>query len=189
MLLFPLTLMLGVTIGWLRGGSFRSLADIHMRLPGLLLVAVAMQLGINAVGSSGTGRLTALACSYGLLGLWLAANLASDSGWRRAGLATVAAGYILNLLAILANGSMPVSMAALREVGGTQAAFLQAPNVDKHIAAGSETAWLWLGDVVPVPLLRAVISVGDVAILVGVVLVICAGMVRMGASVSGPRAT
>lgn len=182
MLLFPLTLFLGVAIGWLRGGSFRSLADLHLRLPGLIVVALALQLGIDAFGSSGAGRSFALASSYGLLGVWLAINIARGSGSTRAGLAAVAVGYGLNLVAIVPNGSMPVSMAAFRDVGGTHAAFLEAPNVDKHIAAGTEAAWLWLGDVVPVPVLGAVVSVGDISLLVGVVLVLCGGMVRTGAA-------
>ena len=176
MLLFPLTILAGIAAGWLRGGSVRALATLRLRLPGLLLAALILQVAIDAAGSSADLRFLVLAGSYGLLGLWLAVNLAAGPRWRRAGLGAVAGGYALNLVAILPTGRMPVSMAALGAVGGTPAAFSGTPNVDKHVAANGDAVWLWFGDVVPVPVLRAVISVGDVAILIGVVLLLCAGM-------------
>ena len=187
MLLFPLTFAFAIAIGWLRGGSFRSLASLRLRWPGLLLAALVLQLGIDAVGSNATLRFLTLACSYALVGACLALNMPGGPRWRRVGVAAMVAGYLLNVVAILANRSMPVSVAALRAVGGTPAALLEPPNLDKHVAAGSDAVWLWLGDVVPIPGVGAVISIGDIALIVGVVLVVCAGMMTVAPSVLGPE--
>jgi hypothetical protein len=182
MLLFPLSLAVGIALGRLRGGCFRCLATLRLRLPGLVGVAVMLQVGIGAAGAATDWRFLALGTSYGLMGVWLAVNLGDGPGWRRVGFACVAVGYALNLVSIVPNGSMPVSVAALRRVGGSQGAFHQGPNLDKHVAAGSDAVWRWTGDVVAVPALRAVISVGDMAMLVGVVIVLSEGMVSAGPS-------
>ncbi len=151
-----------------------------------MVLAVIVQLGLGAV-SSDAWRYVALMASYGLMGVWLAINLRDGPNWRRGGLALVAAGYALNLLAIVPNGNMPVSTDALRRAGGSPASFEEKPNIDKHVASDAGDAWLWLGDVIAVPPLRAVISVGDVAMLIGVVIVVCGGMTALGPSLPRTR--
>jgi hypothetical protein len=116
------------------------------------------------------------------MGVWLVANLRDGPNWRRGGLACVAAGYALNLVAILPNGGMPVSSAALRRAGGSASSFQRVPNIDKHVAAG--TGWTWLGDVVGVAPLGVVISAGDVAMLIGIVIVVCVGMTGVDPSLA-----
>lgn len=175
MLLFPLAFVVGVSLGRLRGGRFRSLSTLRLRATGLVVLAVVVQFGLGAVASD-AWRYVALVASYGLMGVWLAVNLRDGPNWRRGGLALVAAGYALNLLAIVPNGNMPVSTDALRRAGGSQASFEEKPNIDKHVASGAGDVWPWLGDVIAVPPLRAVISLGDVAMLIGAVIVVCGGM-------------
>lgn len=175
-MLFPLTLALGVVLGWVAGGSFRSLATLQLRLPGLIVVSFVLQLAIDGAGVGSKLAFPTLLASYALLGIWLAVNLWESIGWRRAGFGALAVGYALNLVAIAPNGSMPVSMAALGAVGGTEAAFAETPNVAKHVAAGTDAAFLLLGDVIPVPALGAVVSAGDIAMLLGVVVLMSVGM-------------
>ena len=184
MLLFPLAFVVGVSLGRLRGGRFQALSTLRLRATGLVVLAVIVQLGLGAVASD-AWRYIALMASYGLMGVWLAINLREGPNWRRGGLALVAAGYALNLLAIVPNGNMPVSTDALRRAGGSQASFEEKPNIDKHVASGADHVWPWLGDVIAVPPLRAVISFGDLAMLIGVVIVVCGGMTA--AEPSRPR--
>lgn len=178
MLLFPLALVAGVALGTLFGGRFRSLADLPLRFPALLVLALVLQGGLGALGTQST-RVGVLLASYVLVGAWLVANLAQGSHWHRAGLVCLTVGYALNLAAILPNGSMPVSIGALRRVGGSPEAMQHGPNLDKHVAFTDGAPLALLGDVVPVEALRAVISVGDIAMVIGIVMVIAAGMSRL----------
>jgi hypothetical protein len=98
----------------------------------------------------------------------------------------VAAGFALNMAAVIPNRGMPVSVAALRQVGGSERAFVVLPNLDKHVASHGNLVARVLGDVVPIPVLGAVISAGDVVILVGVVMVLAFGMATR-AHLIGPR--
>jgi len=164
-------------VGLLRGGRIRSLATLRFRLPGLVFAGLMIQVGIGVLGTTSTWRLIALLSSYGLLGAWLAINVSGGRRWCQVGLACVAAGYALNLLAIIPNASMPVSLAALRLAGGSRSAFHQTANLDKHIAIEEGAVLPSLGDVYAIPLLGAVISIGDLAMLVGVAVVLSEGMV------------
>jgi hypothetical protein len=187
MLLFPLTIVLGLSIGRLRGGRFRNLASVHLRRPGVVVAAVALQAGMGALDVGATARWLALVGSYALIGLWLAVNLTDRPTWFRVGIACLALGYGLNVAAIVPNGDMPVSAAALRRAGGSEGALHQAPNLDKHVTFEDPGGWSWLGDVVPVPALRVVVSIGDLALLGGVLTVLSGGMGARGTGSSQPR--
>jgi hypothetical protein len=158
---------------------------MRLRAPWLVGVAVVLQVAIKGVDSTDSWPFVALATSYGIMGLWLVLNLGEGPRERRSGFGLVAFGYALNLAAILPNGSMPVSVAALRRVGSSTAAFHRGPNLDKHVAAGAATLCAWLGDVVPLRGLGVVISVGDIVMLVGVVIVLSAGMTSWRCSPMG----
>ena len=144
----------------------------------MVLLALVLQAGLGALGDQPT-RVGVLVASYVLVGVWLVANLAQGSHWHRAGLAWLTVGYALNLAAIVPNGNMPVSIGALRRVGGSPQALQHGANLDKHVAFSDGGPLSVLGDVVPVDALRAVISVGDIAMVIGIVMVIAAGMSRL----------
>ena len=186
MLLFPLTMILGLSLGRLRGGRFRNLASIRFRRPGIVVAALALQAGMGPLDAGTPARWLALVGSYALIGLWLAGNLGDRPTWFRVGIGCVAIGYGLNVAAIVPNGDMPVSAAALRRAGGSERALHQAPNLDKHVTSDDPGRWSWLGDVVPVPALRVVVSIGDLALLGGVLTVLSGGMAAGGAR-SSPR--
>ncbi|HLV59599.1 MAG TPA: DUF5317 family protein [Natronosporangium sp.] len=76
----------------------------------------------------------------------------------------VLAGAGANALAILLNGGMPYSATAARAVGLTV-----DDETVRNTVAGEDTRLPWLGDVIPVPSLGAVVSVGDLLIAVGLV--------------------
>jgi len=83
----------------------------------------------------------------------------------------VAAGGLLNGVAIAANGRMPYSAWAATRAGlggGQQTA--------RNVAATHATRLLPIGDVIPVPPLHAVFSIGDVLICLGIATMIIAAM-------------
>ncbi len=73
---------------------------------------------------------------------------------------------------------MPVSLHAAGQVGASPGMDVADGHLSKHVAAGRDTDLWWLGDVIPIRPLASVISVGDVVIVAGIVLVVAAGMVR-----------
>ena len=188
MLLFPIALILGVVVGLLRGGRIHSLTDLPLRRPGLAAAAVSAQAAATVVRPDVVPPWPLFAASYLAVGVWLAVNVHASAGGARRGYACVAVGYVLNMAAVLPNGGMPVSIAALRRAGGSERAFLQLPNLEKHIAAQDDAVMALLGDVVPIPALSAVISVGDIVILVGVTMLVVLGMASP-AHHGGPQRT
>jgi hypothetical protein len=164
----------------LRGRSLSGLLDLRLR--GLWLVAVALlvQVGITTLFPGGDHAVHALlhVLSYGLAAAFVAANL------RLPGMPVMAAGGLLNLIAIAANGgTMPASAGAMRAAGlSAGAGFANSAAVAHPRLAG-------LGDVIPVPgphLLANVLSVGDLVVYAGLLVLLhrtCASEpARRGAS-------
>jgi hypothetical protein len=165
-------MLLGVVFGLclltvpLARGRLSALGDLRLRRPGLALAGIAVQVVITSLLTGGSAGLheAAHVVSYALLGACAWANR------RVPGIALVAAGGLLNLVAIVANaGVMPadpdlVVQAAQRGGEGF---------VNSGVIADPRLAFL--GDVIATPRswpLANVYSVGDVVILVGVVVLL-----------------
>ena len=164
-------LLVGVGIGYLRGGRWQALGSFRVRWPLLPAVAVALQMALAvspALRGLGGARPALLVTSYLFVGGWIWANALVRDGALRRALIVVAEGWLLNVVVMVANGGMPVSSSALARVGHAGAVVSQG-HLWKHVAVSPATRMPLLGDVipVPVPLLRSVISLGDVAMLVG----------------------
>jgi hypothetical protein len=87
--------------------------------------------------------------------------VAAVANWRLPGAALIAAGGLLNLVAVLANGGMPVEATAL-SIAGTDMP------IDKlHVIAGGYTVARPLVDAIPVAVVRSVYSIGDIGIAIG----------------------
>lgn len=113
---------------------------------------------------------------------WVALNLRRRTMPMRVVLIVTAAGFTFNALAILANGGrMPFSVAAARAVGMPQAA------IDGHaplnVPLGPSHRLGWFADLIAVPGLDKVISVGDLLMIVGL-----AGVLLFGSGAAAPRA-
>ncbi len=102
-----------------------------------------------------------LLASMGLVALFLVLNL------RLGGMGLAAIGLVLNVIVIAANGAMPVhAPSAVR--AGVPISF-QEGGV-KHEVMDASTHLPWLGDAIAVPQLKAVLSLGDVLLALGVAL-------------------
>jgi uncharacterized protein DUF5317 len=147
------------------GGDLRRLGSVKLRLTAAAAAALAVQIVITELWTTGShGAHAALqVLSYLLGGVFIIANISIP------GVAVMALGGALNAAAIAANaGVMPASRWALARSGLTigRGFSNSAPVAHPHL--------LWLGDVIPVPAgpLGNVLSVGDLLIFAGLLCVL-----------------
>jgi Family of unknown function (DUF5317) len=164
----------------LRGGRLMRLGDLELRLPGLALAGIGLQVLVISVVPAGFAGLhePLHVASYALLGAF---------GWvnrRVTGVPVMLAGGALNAIAIVANGGrMPADPdTAVPAVAGE---FSNATAVD-------EPRLTFLGDVFATPdwlPLHNVYSVGDVVLVLGVLIVAHAACHVQNAASSRARPT
>jgi hypothetical protein len=159
--LIVLVLALAARVAGRRG--LVSLAGL--RFVGLPVVwaGACMELAVVSGIVPGT---TARLLAYGAIGcvtVFLAIN------HRHPGLKLAAAGVLLNLVVVMANGAMPVDEVSARSVGvETGSADFDAGHEEAH----EDTRLTILADRIPVPLADQVLSVGDILLLAGLFLFI-----------------
>ncbi len=160
-----LVLAIAVVASLLRGGRFGRLALAPLQWVWLLFVGVLLQIAADALVIAGvlevTGRLTygLLLASQVLVITWVLAN------WQLPGLVLVAIGLILNATVMAANGAMPVDPEAIAAIGRDSSELVRG----KHVLLDEDTRLPWLADIWPVPVLRSVISIGDVVLAAGLI--------------------
>ncbi|MHB1127710.1 MAG: DUF5317 domain-containing protein [Bacillota bacterium] len=162
-MLFILALLLGLVIGWLRGGHLKGLVvEIHgllFALTGLVLQGgITYWSGIGFIPDIWVAVLHLLSFMFLLYFLWLNR---SHPGWK-----IIAAGVALNFLVIAANGgAMPVDSSYMPVA---LARPLQQGVYLTYVAINEGTRLWFLGDVLTLPNLRpSSYSVGDALILIG----------------------
>lgn len=162
MLIVLALVVCAVVYGVLRGGSLESVAATTLRSSWLLAAGLVAQVVFAAWRPqwlSGRWALLVLVASNLAMLVFIALNR------RLPGLLLADVGLALNLTVILLNGAMPVSApaAATAGIGGTPGA-----SGLKHELMSSSTALPWLGDVLPVPGVGEVYSVGDLVLAAGI---------------------
>ncbi|MCW3819112.1 DUF5317 family protein [Micromonospora sp. DR5-3] len=169
--------LVGLAAGYLTGGRLRWLAEQPLRGLWLLYAAAGVQLlthvppGSRLLSATAQRWLTTLV--FATVGVAMLINLPHLSRPARAGIAVVLTGAALNGATILPNGHMPVAPTALHDVGAAPT----GPTLDPHHTVGTATTRLAaLGDILPVPWLDVVVSVGDVVLMTGVALLVAALM-------------
>ena len=181
MLIFTVAALTGVAAGFLLGGRLAALADVRLRAPVVVWMALAFQLalGLGPLRSLPDGlRFGLVATSYGMLGAWLALNaVLRRATLMRGAFAVLAVGWLLNLVVMVPNGGMPVSAAALSGSGAPAGLDVEEGHLWKHVEMSPSTVLPALGDVVAVPALASAVSAGDLVLVVGVAMVMAAGMI------------
>jgi len=160
MLIALIAAVVAAAIGLLRGGSLESLAATPFRWLVLLWAGLLVQLGFDIWDPpwlDSTGGLMIVLLTNLLVAAFLAANS------RLPGMILATIGMTLNVVVIALNGAMPVSLRAARvaEVDIEQLGI-------KHEVLDPSTRLPWLADVIPVPGLAILISVGDVVLAAGI---------------------
>jgi hypothetical protein len=158
-------LVLAVGLAYLRGGRLNRLEHAHLRWTWLLILGVALQVALDVAavrgvfGDATTAGWLLLVTSQLLVLGWILANA------HLRGTVLIGLGLLLNAVVIAANGAMPVSPEALAAIGAE-------PTVNptgKHTLLTDATRLPWLADVLPLPPLRSIISVGDIVLAAGLI--------------------
>lgn len=158
-------------LGLLRGGSLVSLIETRFGFGWLVFVALGIQLYFVAAPPAWLTRASALAI---FLTTQTAVLAFVAFNRRLPGIWLVGLGLFANMVVIAANQAMPVSQTAARIAG---AEFITD---DRHVEHGlhlrnevmtEDSVLPWAADVIPVPVLHFVVSLGD--------LVIAAGLARL----------
>ncbi len=154
----------------LRGGSLDDLADTKFRWTPLLVAGLVVQVAFvywDPEWLGDAGGLTVVLASNVAVAVWLVVNRALP------GLLLAGAGMALNVIVIAANGAMPVLESSAERAGVAQ-------SIDdasfKHERLDDDTVLPWLGDAIPVPPFKEVLSVGDVVLALGLCRVVDARM-------------
>lgn len=155
-------LFIAIAVALLRGGRFGNLADIRLRGWWLLAVGFGLQAVTNFFpAQAGWSRLavTLILLSYVALVTLVWINREQPGMW----LAGI--GVLMNFSVIAANGGMPVLSEAAQIAGAVGDVSFEQDH--KHVMLGPTTRFSFLADVIPLPFLRQVISLGDVFLAVG----------------------
>jgi len=145
-------LLAGLVLGLASGGNWRNLAKLDLKLwPGLLAGVIAR---------AGAPLLGELALSASIAGLLLVAfvavvNRAIPGAW------LIGLGAFLNSVVTFVNAGMPVDPGALAVSGKVP------PSDGLHVILGPDTRLSFLADVVLIPVINNIYSVGDVVLAIG----------------------
>lgn len=166
------TLVLACLLGFVFGGRPSALATLKVRWTPAALVGLALQL---APVPGDTWPLVLLFVSFVLMTAFAVVNLRA----RVPGFTLIFIGVLMNFTVIAVNQGMPVARQALvaSHQEDTLPILLERPGA-KHHLAGPDDHLMLIADVIPIPPLEQVVSLGDVCAYAGVVWLIVAGMRR-----------
>jgi predicted MFS family arabinose efflux permease len=170
---------LGLVAGLLAGGSISNLVAVRLRWMGAIFGALLVRYGTELLIARGFGPADALRLPLfgGALALLLGALWANR---RHPGMTLAFVGILSNALAIVANGGrMPILVQSLEAIGLTPA----DANTPFHslIHSGDPNFLLRLGpltDLIPIPIVQDVASIGDVFLGLGLAFFLFATVVR-----------
>lgn len=160
----------GLAVGALLGGSWDRLEKLRVRGGRLLVAAVLVQL-LASLAFRGTPYVLGLLASLALAVAFVARN------GQLAGRGLLVCGLAVNVLVIVANGAMPVRLAAAERAGVAASSLTDDP---RHEPETGDTRFALLDDRIPLPLpLGAqVLSVGDTLVAAGAGLLVAQAMRR-----------
>lgn len=158
-----LVLVIAVAVGYARGGRLHRLADSGLGWNWLLVVGFGLQGLVNVAAARwGLPDLPAtalLVVSHLLVLGWIVLNR------YRPGMVLIFVGLALNAAVITANGGMPVDPDAIDSAGLRPVEQLEG----KHTLMNDGTRLPYLADIIPMPPLRTIISIGDIVLAAGLI--------------------
>ncbi len=156
MVLFILPLGVATAVALLAGGTVWPIAETRFRFPVVLLAGIALQLFVPFVTEAAAITLVLVSLASAMAFLLMNRSLP--------GLMLVTIGVACNGATMLLNRGMPVSVNGAESVGN---AFHSGV---RHNASMDDTHLAWLGDVLPIPGLDVIASVGDLLMVAGLCL-------------------
>lgn len=163
-------ILLGLVIGLLRGGSFKKLSQAELRGVPLVFAGVLLQAGSTFAEREELHwlPLALVLASFACVFAFAALN------FNLPGMTLIALGALCNFLVISANGGMPVSRDAIARAGlddpfsGPGATTVKGA----HHALTDDAKLRFLADVIPIRVTANVVSVGDIVIWAGLLLLL-----------------
>lgn len=161
----------GIALALFRGGSLKKLGEVHIRWAWIVLVALIIQIILVYVLPDRTGVarvLFPLTHAAILVVAWVNRDL--EWMW------LVAAGVLLNFIVIVANGGyMPVTPQALAQAGLIERpeavdSGAWMPGTKDIVLSKDQTLLWWFSDIVVLPPIQRIVSIGDILITTGVFL-------------------
>lgn len=185
LLLFFAPLACGILAGYALGGRLRQFTTARIRavwLPWLATVLQFVQFRVTGlrVNIESHTHVSLMVPIFGLVYAWVVINLRGRPRPVRIAAAAILVGGVMNAAVIAANARMPYSQSAVRAAHQSVEQKAKADRSPKHVAMDATTKLAWLGDMIPVPPIQMVISVGDIVLLLGVAGLIATAM-RAGA--------
>ena len=172
--MFLEAVILALVIGWLRGGRLKRLLSYDLKGLNWILLALSVRYLIQFLSWRMDfflvyGGIIQIAAYIILFwGLWQSLEFLE--------IKMVGLGSLANFVVIATNGGkMPVSSSAVASVG------VPLTETGTHALLEEGTRFFWLADIIPLPppyLFPMVISIGDILIVLGVMLLIQNAMLR-----------
>lgn len=163
MVLVLATVLGAALIGYARGGRLANLGHVELRHGWLVFASVLAQVVLAAVtamdGPAATVSAPLLLASHAALLAFVVSNRLLP------GMLLIFAGFAMNASVITANGAMPVARHALLAVSGGTATTITP---GKHRLLVDGDLLTPLADIFAIPVLRTVVSAGDIVLAAGV---------------------
>ena len=177
MLFIPIIIGISLIVGYLRGGSIKNFSNVEFKNPIFIFIGFLIQVIIFSswFQSSNFKNYTGILFIIS----YLVVLITISSNFHLKSIRVIGLGFFLNFLVILFNyGYMPVSIKALQSVGAhTKIELLKTyTRFNNCVLMSKSTNLNFLGDIIPIPVLNQVISIGDIFILLGFFLFIQEGM-------------
>jgi Family of unknown function (DUF5317) len=177
----------GIVVNLIRGTDPFAFVALSWRWPALPFCCALLQV-VNGLSELPGRTAVTMGTHVGVVG-WLAMQMHHQR--RRPasstiGLGALLGGAALNTIPILRYGAMPVSARALAAIGADPGRNVARGQLGKHALMHNYGTVGWLGDILPIPypVVRSVISIGDIAMAVGIVYLV---LNRCGTLRSGSR--
>jgi hypothetical protein len=145
-------LLAGFVVGLAAGGDWRNLARLSLSLSPALIAAAVARLAAPFLGGL---ALAASIAGLVLIAVVAFANRALPGAW------FIEVGALLNSVVTFLNGGMPLDPGALALSGRA------APSDGLHVVLGADTRLPFLADVLLIPVVNNIYSVGDVVLALG----------------------
>lgn len=152
---------LGLVLGVALGGRPRNVGARPVQATGALLAGVVVQVIAEVGDVAGNLALALVLASYFLLVAFALVNL------RLVGMPVVLVGLLCNAVVIAANGAMPVRASSVLAADVVDSLDDLELGAKRRLEEPGDRLVL-LGDVVPVPVAREVLSFGDLILAAGV---------------------
>lgn len=163
MVLVLATVLGAVLVGYARGGRLANLGHVDLRHGWLVFASVLAQVVLAAVATTGGPAATVsaplLLTSHAALLAFVVSNRLLP------GMLLVFTGFAMNASVITANGAMPVARHALLAVSGGETTTI-TPGKHRLLVDGDLLSPL--ADIFAIPVLRTVVSAGDIVLAAGV---------------------